>query len=30
MVRPEVAVEPEVGTLAMGYDDENDMIAHCE
>ncbi len=25
-VRPEAAVEPEVATLAMGYDDENDVI----
>ena len=28
-VRPEAAVEPEVATLAMGYDDENDIIEHC-
>jgi hypothetical protein len=26
-VRPEVAVEPEVAILAMGYDNENDVIA---
>ena len=26
-VRPEAAVEPEVAAMAMGYDDENDMIA---
>ncbi len=25
-VRPDVAVEPEVAALAMGYDDENDTI----
>ena len=25
-VRPEAAVEPEVAALAMGYDDENDVI----
>ncbi len=25
-VRSDVAVEPEVAVLAMGYDDENDMI----
>ncbi len=28
-VRPEVAVELEVTALAMGYDDENDVIARC-
>ena len=27
--RPDVAVEPEVAALAMGYDDENDMIERC-
>ena len=27
VVRPEVAVDPEVAALAMGYDDENDVIA---
>ncbi len=26
-VRPEAVVQPEVATLAMGYDDENDVIA---
>jgi hypothetical protein len=29
-VRPEAAVEPEVAVLAMGYDNENDMIARRE
>jgi hypothetical protein len=29
-VRPEAAAEPEVAALAMGYDDENDVIARCE
>ena len=29
-VRPEAAVEPEVAALAMGYDDENDVIARRE
>jgi hypothetical protein len=28
-VRPDAAVEPEVPALAMGYDDENDMIDRC-
>jgi hypothetical protein len=27
-VRPEAAVEPEVAALAMGHDNENDVIAH--
>ena len=26
--RPDAAVEPEVTALAMGYDDEDDMIDH--
>ena len=26
-VRPEAAVEPEVAAMAMGYDDERDVIA---
>ncbi len=25
-VRPDAGVEPEVATLAVGYDDKNDMI----
>ena len=29
-VRPEAAVEPVVAALAMGYDDENDVIARRE
>ena len=27
-VRPDAGMEPEVAALAMGYDDENDMIDH--
>ena len=29
-VRPEMAVEPEVAALAMGFDNENDVIARRE
>ena len=29
-VRPEAAVEPEVAALAMGYNDENYVIARFE
>ena len=27
--RPDAAVDPDVAALAMGYNDENDMIERC-